>query len=99
MPAFGFALSTGPAFGKADGSDFNGFDAGLCESLAEALLAVLADPAAFQATALPALVTAFLAGTFELARAGLAAGAFPVVALEAVLGDFLRVFLDIRLPF
>jgi hypothetical protein len=58
--------------------------------------------AAFLAAALPALATGFLADAFEpraaLAADGLAADVrldFPEEALEV----FLRVFLDIRLPF
>jgi hypothetical protein len=80
---------------KASGfraSDFNGLDAGLCESLAEVLLAALPD---FFATAVPAFAAGVLAAAAGLLRAAF----FAVTFLTVVLEDFLRVFLDIRLPF
>ena len=82
--------------GTADGLDFNGFDAGLWDALAEAVLAALPD---FLATALPALAAGVLTEAFAPLRAGFAATGFLAAALLDVLEDFLRVFLDIRLPF
>ncbi|HYI31316.1 MAG TPA: hypothetical protein VD863_26050 [Bradyrhizobium sp.] len=86
---------------------FNGFDGALCDALAGALpgfllapltdflavaLVVFACPAF--AEVLAVFLDAFLGAVLDvmvvLARAGFPAG---------VLGDFLRVFLDIRLPF
>jgi hypothetical protein len=64
----------------------------LSEALFEALLEALPDGAA---TALRVLVAAALAGT--LADAVRPAGT--ALAAAATLEDFLRVFLDIRLPF
>jgi len=73
------------------GGDFNFLDGALCDARAAAfpcrLLAVLAD---FFAVVLRVLAAGVLADDFDGARV-----AFP----EGVLGDFLRVFLDIRLPF
>ena len=91
-------------FGAADGLDFNDFDAGLWDSLVEAVLAGLPD---FLATALRALATGVLTAAFEAPRVAFAvvvflADVFASVfagALEDPLEDFLRVFLDIRLPF
>ena len=87
-------------FGEADCSDLNGFDAGVCEAFAEALLAGLPD---FFATALPAFAAGFFAGAFEPPRPALAVvafwAAFLAIVLDGFVEDFLRVFLDIRLPF
>jgi hypothetical protein len=91
--------------------DFNGFDAGLCDALVEAVLAVLSGfptvALAADLAVLPAVLAAgFLADVASLRwtalRALLAAagfGADVVRLLGAGLEDFLRVFLDIRLPF
>ena len=73
----------------------NGFDGALCDAFAEAfpgcLLAPLADFSAAVLRVFADGVFAELAADFlDLARA-----AFPT----ELLGDFLRVFLDIRLPF
>jgi hypothetical protein len=86
---FGPAL-TGVA-GLPEPADFNVFEAGLCDAWDEApavvLLAVLAD---FFAGALRAFAAGVFGDVLDRARE-----AFP----EEVLEDFLRVFLDIRLPF
>ena len=100
------------SLGGADALDFNDFDGALCDALTEAVLDVrVAFWAGFFAaplvTALLALVlltlaAGFLADAFE-PRAILAADDFAAdVRLdfpEEALEDFLRVFLDIRLPF
>ena len=70
-------------FGRAAPDDFNIFDAALCEGPEAGELRVLF---AVALADLEALV---------LATAGFAED----LALDAVLGDFLRDFLDIRLPF
>jgi hypothetical protein len=71
--------------------DFNGFDAALCEAfdevLAGRLRVSLPDLLAF---ARGIFEDGFFADAIDCPRAGLAGDA---------LGDFLRVFLDIRLPF
>jgi hypothetical protein len=95
--------------------DFNGFDGGLCDALAEAVLAALsglltaasaADLAVLLAVFAAVLTAGFLAEVASLRRvalrAALAAGGFRAGVLRllgAGLEDFLRVFLDIRLPF
>jgi hypothetical protein len=77
---------------KPDGreADFNGFDGALCdaeEAFFGGLTAVLPN---FFAGGRWALASLFLAGVFEPPLL-----TFPLEVLE----DFLRVFLDIRLPF
>jgi hypothetical protein len=95
--------------------DFNDFDGGLCDALVEAVLAVFsgfptaalaADLAVLLAVLLVALAAGFLADVMSLRpavlRAALAAGGFGAGVLRllgAGLEDFVRVFLDIRLPF
>ncbi|XSC46948.1 hypothetical protein ACF1BQ_015740 [Bradyrhizobium sp. RDT10] len=91
--------------------DFNDFDAGLCDALAGAVLAVLSGfPTAALATDLAVLLAVlaagFLADVASLRRAALRAllaaegfGASVLRLLGDGLEDFLRVFLDIRLPF
>ena len=86
---------------------FNGFDAALCDALAGALAGFLLAPLAdFLAVALVVFADAILAdvlagflvvvlAVFPDLLTVLAPAGFPV----GVLGDFLRVFLDIRLPF
>jgi len=101
-------------FGVADAAGFNGFDAGLCESLGAAtalvlVAAVLAGLGDFLATAfgafLGALALAFalapgvLAAALAALRTGFAAAGFAADVLPGWVEDFLRVFLDIRLPF
>ena len=77
-------------FGATDGVDFNGFDAGMWDSFAKALLAALPDVSAtFLATALRALVTGALTEAFEPLRA-----VFAVIAFGAdFFADFLASFL------
>jgi hypothetical protein len=66
---------------------FNGFDGAFCDAPATAF-------PAFRVVVLPDLLAVFVPGVL---------GDFtdwtPATLREAVLGDFLRVFLDIRLPF
>jgi len=92
-------LDSAGAFGPAD---FNGFDGAFCDSaLVAFLIGFLVSLAAFAGflVAFPAVLAAlagrvFVCGAFaDFAEA--ARGALAAVAL----GDFLRVFLDIRLPF
>jgi hypothetical protein len=71
------------AFGRAASDDFNIFDAALCEGREGAALRVL-----------PTVARRVLEALF-LAAAGFAED----LALDVGLGDFLRDFLDIRLPF
>ena len=89
--AVGFDPVVVPAADALGPSDFNSFDGALCDVLG---------------VAFPACLLLFLADVLAVARrffegAGFADGldragaAFP----EDALGDFLRVFLDIRLPF
>jgi hypothetical protein len=94
--AFGFvAVAFDSAAGRSVDSpgpgDFNFFEGALCDAFAAAfpgfLAARLAD---FFAVALRVFAAGFLVDAFDGARV-----AFP----ERDLGDFLRVFLDIRLPF
>jgi len=72
----------------AEEEDFNGFDAALCDVLLARFLfdVFAAARRLFAVLALPLVLEAFEV----LARAG---------CLDEVLGDFLRDFLDIRLPF
>jgi hypothetical protein len=96
VPAPGFAVAAfDPAAARRVDSpetdDLNFFDGALCDARAVAfavrLSALLAD---FFAVALRAFAAGVLAELFDWARV-----AFPAEDL----GDFLRVFLDIRLPF
>ena len=94
--------------GGADRLDFiNCFDVGLCDALVDGVLAVLA---AGLAALLATLAAGFLAGVVAPRLAVLLAGLLAVLAADGfradVLGllgdgleDFVRVFLDIRLPF
>jgi len=86
-----------------DGLDFNDFDAALWEAFGEALLAgFLATFLAAAFGALPdffaAALRTFAAGFFA-AAVGPPRAVFAAVRFAGVLEDFLRVFLDIRLPF
>jgi hypothetical protein len=93
------AFDRAGVFGPAD---FNGFEGGFCDSaLAGFLIGFLVTLAAFAGfpAAFPAVLPALAGRVFvcsafddfaEAAQGGLA---------TAALGDFLRVFLDIRLPF
>jgi hypothetical protein len=95
----------------ADRLDFNGFDVGLCDALGAAVSAVLSGfltvaLAAGLAVLLAVLAAGFLADVASLRRVALltvlAAGGFRAGVLRLLgtgLEDFLRVFLDIRLPF
>ena len=104
--AFGAALATslgisleislGSGFRAADSPDFNGFDAGLWDALAITVLAALP---AFFATVLRAFAAGVLTEALEPLRAAFAGLAFGAEFVEDPLEDFLRVFLDIRLPF
>jgi hypothetical protein len=79
----------------ADRLDFNGFEGGLWEAFDDVSLIALPD---FFAAAVPVLATGVLAAAFLALRVVVAA--FEPAALPTgVLEDFLRVFLDIRLPF
>jgi hypothetical protein len=90
-----------------DGLDFNDLDAALWETFGEALFVATLE-AAFGASFFGATFEA-LADFFTGALRALAAGALAdaveppraafAVRLAGVLEDFLRVFLDIRLPF
>ena len=97
---------TEPDLVAGDGLDFNDFDAVLWETFGEALFVATLEAAfgaffgaTFEALAdfftgaLRALAAGALADAVELPRAAFA------VRLAGVLEDFLRVFLDIRLPF
>jgi hypothetical protein len=92
------AVGFDPAATRADFSgadDFNVFEGALCDALGEApAVGLLELPADFFAAGLRAFAGGALDGAlddlFDRARV-----AFP----EEVFGDFLRVFLDIRLPF
>jgi len=106
--AAGLEIGFDSDFGATDSLDFNDFDAGLWDSWVKAALAALAD---FFATGLPALAAGVLTAAFGPARAAFAVVAFWADDLEDdftglvadfladPLEDFLRVFLDIRLPF
>ena len=87
---FGLRIGLESDFGATDGLDFNGFDAGLWDSLAKAPLADVPDVSlTFPATALRALVTGALTEAFELLRA-----TFAVIAFWAdFFADFLPSFL------
>ena len=83
-----------PATTRADlpaPADFNVFEGALCDALGEApAVGLPALPADFFAAGLRVFADGVLDDVFDRARV-----AFP----EEGLGDFLRVFLDIRLPF
>jgi hypothetical protein len=71
--------------------NFNVFDGALCDALGEApAVGLLAFAAVFLAAGLRAFAGGVFDDVFDRARV-----AFPIGVLE----DFLRVFLDIRLPF
>jgi hypothetical protein len=89
-------ISLDSGFGTADGLDFNGLDAGSWDALATIVLAALP---AFFATALRAFAAGVLTEALAPARAAFAAAALGAEFVEDPLEDFLRVFLDIRLPF
>ena len=91
--AFGAAIAGEADFSGLD--DFNFFDGALCDAFAVGL------PVCFFFVLLPDLVVVLAAvalRAFEDAFADLA-GRARIVFPAAGLGDFLRVFLDIRLPF
>jgi hypothetical protein len=96
--AVGRGDSKGADFKGADfkGVDFNRFDGALCDALGGVfpgcLLAVLAD-------FLTVVVRRVFAADVLVDAAVRARVAFAAGALSEALGDFLRVFLDIRLPF
>src|SRR6187549_1752844 len=105
-------LADTAGLGGTDRSGFiNCLAVGLCDALADVVLAVLsglltAALAADLATLLATLAAGFLADVVPLRRAALpavfATAGFRAGALRllgAGLEDFLRVFLDIRLPF
>jgi hypothetical protein len=91
----GFAAGGfGPAATRGDFSgadDFNVFEGALCDALGEALaVGLLVFATVFLAAGLRAFAGGVFDDVFDRARV-----AFPIGVLE----DFLRVFLDIRLPF
>ena len=89
--AVGFDAAVVPVADAPGPEDFNCFDGALCDVLGLAFPARLfVFSADVLAVARRFFEGAFLADVFDPARA-----AFP----EDALGDFLRVFLDIRLPF
>jgi hypothetical protein len=105
VPAFGAAIlaailggaaavfdsATARGVDSAGLGDFNFFDGTLCDARAAAFRGFLAARLAdFFAVALRVFAAGFLLDVFDGVRV-----AFP----ERDLGDFLRVFLDIRLPF
>jgi len=94
--AISFEIALGSGFGMADGLDFNGLDAGLWDGWTTAVLSGLSG---FFATALRAFVAGALSEVFAPPRAAFAVVAFRAEFFEDPLEDFLRVFLDIRLPF
>jgi hypothetical protein len=91
VAAVAFDSAAARGVDSAGAGDFNFFEGALCDARAAAsrgfLAARLTD---FFAVALRVVAAGFLADVFDGARV-----AFP----ERDLGDFLRVFLDIRLPF
>ncbi len=97
--AISFGIALGSGFGTADGLDFNGLDAGLWDAWTTAVLAGLPVLSGFCATALRAFAAGVLTEVFATPRATFAGAAFRAEFLEDPLEDFLRVFLDIRLPF
>ena len=96
----GLEICTASGFGAADGLDFNCLDAGLWDALATTLLVAVLD---FFATALRVFAAGVLTGAFEPPPAAFAGAVVRDWVLEdpfaGPLEDFLRVFLDIRLPF
>jgi hypothetical protein len=94
---------TGLVFDRAGGlgpADFNAFDGAFCDAFGAALaafrVAFPADSPALAGRVLPRCDFADFAG---FAREATFRDAALAGALGDVLGDFLRVFLDIRLPF
>jgi hypothetical protein len=94
--------------GGLEGTGFDGFGVAFGDAFAvvfgaafpSCFLAVfLAVLAGLPTAALRLLVAAVLADAVDLALIAFPEAVFPAEALEAVLEDFLRVFLDIRLPF
>ena len=95
--------------GGADILDFNDFDGALCDALAGATLGVRVGfwagflPPTFAAPLAAALLALVLVAGFFDPRAALAAAGFAAAVRADFAGgaleDFLRVFLDIRLPF
>jgi hypothetical protein len=92
------AVARDPAAVRASGwraADFNFFDGALCDAFGEALLAALSVLLPdLLAVALRAFAGGDLAALFDAVRAAFAGEVF-----GDFVGDFLRVFLDIRLPF